>query len=243
MTLTMRMIVERYSIDVPLLQRSQFFSALDEAAFGELVPLAHVHVFRPGMLISETAGFSDSVFIVARGRVHCYRLSSAGSPVTLCILHGGDLFTEPRVITPGIPAYTPGPRVQPALSAHFQTVTEVVVYCFPTHAVQVCVSADWRAAAAWTSLQNGWMSDLYSRLEELAIHDVPQRLAHTLARLSATSDDSMVLETHQELAWLVGASRETITKELNKLRRMKLIEYEQHHTGIRVADSERLRVL
>ncbi len=102
------------------------------------------------------------------------------------------------------------------------------------------ISTDQRAADAWLELQDTWMSDLYGRLEDLSVLDVPQRLARSLTRLAASSHQHLVQETHQEPLWLVGASRETVTKELNRLRRLKLVNYEQHHSGIQVTDMERL---
>jgi CRP/FNR family transcriptional regulator len=234
---------EQLTVDVDLLRRSQFFSALDEHALADLAFVTQAQAFHAGTLISETARFPDGVYVVAWGRVHCYRLSRAGSLATLCILHRGELFTEPRSITTHSGSPVALPEGQPRLNAYFQAVRDVIVYCIPKQRVQQLVSTDPCARAAWARLQDGWLSDLYNRLEELAGLDVPRRLAHTLARLAAAGDGHSVRETHQELAWLVGASRETVTKELNKLRRLALVQYEHHHNGIRVTDVERLHAL
>ena len=56
--------------------------------------------------------------------------------------------------------------------------------------------------------------------EGLALHDVYSRLARTLSELSLEQDGKYVLQqrlTHQDLANMVGASREMITRILRDL--------------------------
>jgi RNase P/RNase MRP subunit p29 len=78
-------------------------------------------------------------------------------------------------------------------------------------------------------------------MEELACADVKVRLAHTLARLAAGDEGHVVWETHETLAWLIGASREKVTKEVCCLRRQGLVTYPSHHHGIRIVDLDYLR--
>jgi CRP/FNR family transcriptional regulator len=230
-------------VDVALLQQSQLFSALDDAALRELLPLVEAQKYHAGMLISETQGFSHSVFVVAHGRVRSFHLSTTGGMVTLCILQKKELFVAPRTIRPGSSLHTSSTKAPYRLAAHFQAITATEVYRIPRQQVQQLVSSDPRAADAWLELQDGWLGDLYRRLEELALLDVPSRLAHALVRLCAANDKQCIPETHQELAWLVGANRETVTRELNRFRHMGLIEYERHVNGIRVLDLENLNLI
>jgi CRP-like cAMP-binding protein len=230
-------------VDIALLQQSQLFSALDDAALCELLPLVESQKYLAGMLISETQGFSDGVFVVAHGRVRSFHLSPTGGMVTLCILQKKELFVAPRRIRAGsLPNASPA-KAPYRLAAHFQAITATEVYRIPREHVQQLVSSDPRAGNAWSALQDGWLGDLYRRLEELALLDVPSRLAHTLARLCAANDMHFIPETHQELAWLVGANRETVTRELNRFRHRGLIEYERHGNGIRVLDLENLNLI
>jgi biotin operon repressor len=81
------------------------------------------------------------------------------------------------------------------------------------------------------------------RLGEWAHGTVVVRLAHTLATCALANEQRMVSETHDQLAWLTGASRATVTKELQQLRAMGLIAFSPHHHGIHVPDPERLLTL
>jgi CRP-like cAMP-binding protein len=88
-----------------------------------------------------------------------------------------------------------------------------------------------------------WCTEFVSRLGEMAYDHVTERLAHLLARLASLSEEHLVTETHDHLAWWIGTSRAKVTKELNEFRRRGLITYEPHGRGIVVLDPHRLAAL
>jgi CRP-like cAMP-binding protein len=63
-----------------------------------------------------------------------------------------------------------------------------------------------------------------THIEELVTLDASQRLAHTLARKAALRTDRLVIDTHDELAALVGTRREHVSRMLQDMRTGKLIE-------------------
>jgi len=230
----------RYAVDVHLLRVSQLFSVLHGPALRELAGVAYAEVYRGGSEIRETEHFRETVFIVADGRVRSYLLSPAGNTITLNILRRGEVFMAPWALSPRADVKAPTSSAGYKHESYFQAITRTTVYRVPNHYVQRLVGREPRLAAALLELYGMWSSLILDQLEILAFLRVPQRLARTLARLAAANDRHLVLETHQELAWLIGATRETVTKELNRLRQMALIEYELHHNGIYVRDMERL---
>jgi CRP-like cAMP-binding protein len=70
---------------------------------------------------------------------------------------------------------------------------------------------------------------------------VPARLAATLLRLAGPDGIEITGITHQDLAELVGAYRETTTKILNEFRSRGLIDL--HRLRIRILDREALQHL
>jgi CRP/FNR family transcriptional regulator len=74
-----------------------------------------------------------------------------------------------------------------------------------------------------------------SQLEALAYHGVPARLASALLHLV---DAGEVRVTHRELAEMIGAYRETVTKTLDEFQRDGLVELGRMH--IVIADRSRL---
>jgi CRP-like cAMP-binding protein len=77
-------------------------------------------------------------------------------------------------------------------------------------------------------------------IAELALYDAQSRLSHALAHL-AVIDNSMYIErTHEELAQMVGITRENVTRTLHRLHERGLIALRPHQRGIRILDIERL---
>ncbi|MDR7481494.1 MAG: Crp/Fnr family transcriptional regulator, partial [Armatimonadota bacterium] len=84
------------------------------------------------------------------------------------------------------------------------------------------------------------LRDAEETIERLALHDVPARLAALLVRLAEAYGEPhgdgrrLALRlTHQDLAGMIGATRETVTLTLNRFRDEGLIAVEERHIVIR----------
>jgi CRP-like cAMP-binding protein len=60
-------------------------------------------------------------------------------------------------------------------------------------------------------------------VEDFAFKGVPARLAGALLRLSATAQDSRIRASHQELADMIAAYRETVTLALDEFQTRKVV--------------------
>ena len=90
------------------------------------------------------------------------------------------------------------------------------------------------------------MTEIQNKLEDLLFKGVNARLSHTLLRLSEEYGDTEAegvkirfKMTHQELANLIGATRETTSLALGDLEKQGLLSKERGH--ITLKDIERLR--
>ncbi|RMD72346.1 MAG: helix-turn-helix domain-containing protein, partial [Chloroflexi bacterium] len=84
------------------------------------------------------------------------------------------------------------------------------------------------------------------RLADIAFKSVPQRLAALLLDLAGDSVEeaapaTLVRYTHQQLAEMIGAYRETVTKALGDMREANLIRIDDE--TIILVDPDRLRRL
>jgi CRP-like cAMP-binding protein len=77
------------------------------------------------------------------------------------------------------------------------------------------------------------LKKIQSRVEDLVFRDVPARLAHLLSELGKSEGDPgpqgvrlKVKLTHQEMANLIGCSRETVSTTLGQFREEGLIHTE-----------------
>jgi CRP-like cAMP-binding protein len=78
------------------------------------------------------------------------------------------------------------------------------------------------------------------RLEDLALYDVPTRLARDLLHLARQRGDRVIPLTQQQLASRIGASRCDITRAFRGLRQDGIVRSHRGQRGLVVLDLERL---
>ncbi|PMP87215.1 MAG: Crp/Fnr family transcriptional regulator, partial [Chloroflexus aggregans] len=85
------------------------------------------------------------------------------------------------------------------------------------------------------------------RIEEVAFKSVPARLASVLLEMSETQPAAapqptrVPRRTHQQLADMINAYRETVTKVINQFRDARLLDIDS--SGITLLNPSRLREL
>ncbi|RYE80898.1 MAG: Crp/Fnr family transcriptional regulator [Myxococcales bacterium] len=192
-----------------VLRQAPLFSALDDEAAEALRSSMSETRIRRGEALFREGDSGDKLYIVIDGKVKLGRSSSDGRENLLAILGPGQMFGE-------LTLFDPGPR-----SA---TVTGV------TDAQFLSLSHDdlMRWLSGRPSVALGLLSQLAARLRkandvvaDLVFSDVPGRVAKQLLELARRfgdrKDDGVHVHhelTQEELAQLVGASRETVNKAL-----------------------------
>ena len=196
-------------MDIDVLRRAPLFSALDDEAATALRGSLAETTLRRGEVLFHEGDSGDRLYIVLDGKVKLGRSSSDGRENLLAIMGPGQMFGE-------LSLFDPGPR-----SA---TVTAVTDATFGSLSHEDLLKwLDGRAQVA-----RGLLAQLASRLRksndvvaDLVFSDVPGRVAKALIdladRFGRTADDGIHVHhdlTQEELAQLVGASRETVNKAL-----------------------------
>jgi CRP/FNR family cyclic AMP-dependent transcriptional regulator len=196
-------------VDSDVLRQAPLFNALDDEAAAALGSSLGTIRLRRGEVLFHEGDTGDKLYIVAEGKVKLGRTSSDGRENLLAILGPGQMFGE-------LSLFDPGPR-----SATVTAVTDVAFYSLSHD--DLLRWLDGRPDVA-----NGLLSQLASRLRrandvvsDLVFSDVPGRVAKALLdladRFGRTAEDGIHVHhdlTQEELAQLVGASRETVNKAL-----------------------------
>jgi CRP-like cAMP-binding protein len=192
-----------------VLRQAPLFSALDDEAATALRSSMDDSRLRRGEVLFREGDEGDQLYIVTEGKVKLGRTSADGRENLLAILGPGQMFGE-------LSLFDPGPR-----SA---TVTAVTDTTFSSLSHEDLLRwLDGRPAVA-----RGLLTQLAGRLRhandvvaDLVFSDVPGRVAKALLdlaeRFGRTADDGVHVHhdlTQEELAQLVGASRETVNKAL-----------------------------
>ncbi|HLK65476.1 MAG TPA: Crp/Fnr family transcriptional regulator [Bryobacteraceae bacterium] len=89
--------------------------------------------------------------------------------------------------------------------------------------------------------------DLQDRIESMAVHKTPERVMLALLQLAETVGTPMPdgatrvgSLTHHTISEYVGTSREIVTFQMNRLRRLGLLRYSRKHIDIFVPSMQRL---
>ena len=221
-------------MDNDVLRQAPLFSSLDDEAATALGSSMAETTLRRGDVLFHEGDSGDKLYIVTEGKVKLGRSSSDGRENLLAIMGPGQMFGE-------LSLFDPGPR-----SA---TVTAV------TDATFGSLSHDdlLRWLDGRPQVARGLLSQLASRLRksndvvaDLVFSDVPGRVAKALLdladRFGRTADDGVHVHhdlTQEELAQLVGASRETVNKALADFVHRGWIQLQGK--SVVVLDEDRLR--
>ncbi len=196
-------------MDTDVLRQAPLFSALNDEAAAALHSSMTSVKLRRGEVLFHEGDTGDKLYIVADGKVKLGRSSADGRENLLAILGPGQMFGE-------LSLFDPGPR-----SATVTAVTDTIFLSLSHE--DLLRWLDGRPGVA-----NSLLSQLASRLRrandvvaDLVFSDVPGRVAKALLdladRFGRTADDGVHVHhdlTQEELAQLVGASRETVNKAL-----------------------------
>lgn len=159
---------------------------------------------------------ANHVYFLDSGLVKIEKTTETEKEVLLGVICSGEIFGEQGLLGNGV------------FNASAKVLDSGIAYSIPTDVFQRFSD---RRPDVWRLLMQHFMlrkEELERKIEHLCHSDVKQRLVYyleELARLNPTSDPggSVIHISQNELASLVGATRETTSTTLNTLARAGLI--------------------
>jgi CRP/FNR family transcriptional regulator, cyclic AMP receptor protein len=196
-------------VDNDVLRQAPLFSALDdEAATALRSSMAEARLRRGDVLFHE-GDSGDRLYVVTDGKIKLGRTSADGRENLLAILGPGQMFGE-------LSLFDPGPR-----SATATAVTPCTLMSLGHDELLRWLEDQPSVARALLHQLAARLRKTSDVVADLVFSDVPGRVAKALLDLSRrfgrTADDGIHVHhdlTQEELAQLVGASRETVNKAL-----------------------------
>ena len=197
------------TIDEDVVRKAPLFTALDEAdALSLRANMDSVKIAKGSVLFAE-GDEGDHLYVIVEGKLKLGTSSGDGRENLLSILGPGEMFGE-------LSLFDPGPRTSTATA-----VTDAKLLSLGQEKL-----IPWLATNPNVSLQ--LLARLAQRLRrtneavgDLVFSDVPGRVAKALIdlgeRFGKQTDEGLFVHhdlTQEELAQLVGASRETVNKAL-----------------------------
>jgi len=156
---------------------------------------------------------SRNVYLLTQGRIILTNIGAGGKVVTVEILEPGDVFGELEALE----------RVPRETAA--EALGNAVICVLPWKDFRHYLAKYPNISLKLTQLIGLRLRRTHSRIEDLVCRTVAARLAHLLFELSQSEESRGIRTTltHQDLANLIGCSRETVSNGLGRFRNQGLI--------------------
>ena len=212
--------------DLDLLSGSDLFSAFDLTVLRRIVDAARPLECERNFVIFEEDDEADEMFVVRSGRIAIGRKSLDGRESLVALMETGDAFGE-------MPLFDDGKR-----SASARALERSVVLGIPYFVVRAALDEEPELLWNVVGLLAERLRITDSALADAMLLDVTGRTAKRLLELAGEQSEFQLPITQEELAGLVGASRERVNKSIAAFVRLGWIE--QMDRRYRIIERDRL---
>lgn len=189
-----------------MLKNIDLFADLPESAADALLRCAKQHKYPKNSIIVTEGDTHSNFYIVVSGRLKVFVNGDDGRQLVLNWLEPGDYFGELALID-GAPR-----------SASVMTLESTVLQIISQHDFQQLLAGDHTASLAMMKALARRVRNLTNSVRDLALLDVYSRVANLLQqRAIHEGGQSTIKLTHQEVADMVGASREMVSRIMREL--------------------------
>ena len=215
------------------LARAGIFQGVDPDAVAALINDMDTVGFPKGTTIFDEGEPGDRLYIIVEGKIKLARHAPDGRENLLSVMGPSDMFGELSI-------FDPGPRTSSAVC-----VTEVSAASMSADQLQEWVGSHPDVPAQLLRMLARRLRRTNNSLADLIFTDVPGRVAKSLLQLAnrfGVQEGSALRVNHdltqEEIAQLVGASRETVNKALAEFAHRGWIRLEGK--SVLISDTERL---
>jgi len=215
------------------------FSCLNEVdLFADLSPqeiqaldlMAPARLFRRGELLFSQSQPVTALFILKSGRVRVFRVAEDGKALTMAILEPGAVFGEMMLVG------------QQMYDNYAEAIEDAAICQLGVDEVERFLLSDPRIAIRISHLLGEQVARLEERLTNLALRPLAAQVASTLLKLGDSAAPTRfgtgrtIHLTHEQLAGLLGASREATSKIMGELTARRAIRQGRGRIAIQNRD-------
>jgi len=160
----------------------------------------------------------EHVFFIQGGRVKCSKVSRDGKELTLLYVAAGEFFGELCMLEGQ-------PREEMA-----EAMKNSIITMLPRESIRALLQTESQIAFRFIKVIGDRRRSMETKIEHLVFRDVHAKLAALLLELGEEygkdTEDGLMIDqkiTHQEMANMIGSTRETISLTLSAFKRKDLI--------------------
>ncbi|OIJ15896.1 Crp/Fnr family transcriptional regulator [Anaerobacillus arseniciselenatis] len=200
-----------------LLKKMDFFQGLTDEEITPLFAQAIEKKFEDKEILFSEGDERKFLYVLGKGTVLVSKLSEDGEESLINILTSGEIFPHTGFFDDG-----PYPGTATAKK-------QAEVLMVPIVAFERFIETHPELAFRIIKVMNKKIFLLQRKLNDMLSLNVEDRLFSALKQVGQLTQAEKVHLTHQELGNIVGASRETVTRQLKKLEKQGKLEVKKDH--------------
>jgi CRP/FNR family transcriptional regulator, cyclic AMP receptor protein len=183
-----------------------------------------------GRVVYRAGEANEALFLLKTGRVQVVRETADGKRLVSAVLGPHTFFGEMALVGQRFPQDSTAEAVEDAL-----------ICVLSRKDLERLVLQHPKVGLRFLEQLSARLLETEAVVEDFAFKSVPARLAGALLRLAETTQDQTIHASHQELADMIAAYRETVTLTLDEFRTRGLVELGRR--SIELLDKPGLEVL
>jgi CRP/FNR family transcriptional regulator, cyclic AMP receptor protein len=199
---------------VDYLSSIQVFRDLSPNELAEMDRQITMSTCKAGKIFYMPNDSGEVLFLLKRGRVQLYRIAPNGKKLIVATLGSGAIFGEMSLVGQGMH------------NTFAEAVDECVLCVMSRSDVERLMREKPDVAFRFVQALGSRLTELETRLEDIAFKSIPSRLAGLLLSLEEQQGSLGLVKgyTHQDFSEMLGTYRETITQTLNDFKSDGLID-------------------
>jgi CRP-like cAMP-binding protein len=212
-----------------ILAATEFFAGVNQAELEQIEAKGQVRPLTRGDVLFVEGDVPDGLYVVLSGRIAIASRSVDGRESVYALMERGDLLGEMGLLD-GLPR-----------SAEARALEPSSVLALPYDPVRDLFDRDPRLLWGVVRMLSGRLRSMDEALADSVFLDVTGRTAKRLLELANGADEFLLPVTQEELAGMVGASRERVNKAIASFIRLGWLEQQDRRYRILKRDSLTLR--
>ncbi|BCV20862.1 Crp/Fnr family transcriptional regulator [Moorella sp. Hama-1] len=216
------------------LRQVPVFAGLNPEELQHIASLALRRRYRKNMYIFMEGEPGDAIYFVTRGAIKLFQVLEDGREKILHFVREGEIFAEVLLFEGGL---------YPATA---QTLEDTEVGIIRNADMEELLSRHGEMAVKIIKVMSRRLRQAQNHIRDLALKGAYGRLASSLLQLARQygkpREDGVTIDlnlSQQELASLIGTSRETVARILSDFKRLGTVEVERQR--ITIIEPEKLR--
>ena len=211
------------------LSKAELFRGLSDETIQKLADSINRVSVKRNHVLFEEADVASELYIIERGRIAIYKSAPGGRESTVTFMEDGDLFGEQSLFD------------GEGRSAGARAVEPTDLIKIPYQPIREAIDADPKVLWEVVRMMSSRLRTTDAALADSVFLDVSGRTAKRLLELSDGKDEFMLPITQEELASVVGASRERVNKAIAMFSKLGWLEQIDRKYRILNRDSLEMR--